>query len=171
MTIGVRTNSLFRQRRHAFPGLLRMPFDQRMDSEASHRSTIAVQENKAVLRSACDQGSQNGHRPPPQRPEPCFCTLPAQPHCAAASVIPVEIGDLHPCRLRSPSRQSCIRRGMPRKSEVIEDLGSGADDYLTKPSTRENWEDDICVKRLEVGPDPPAELKAANVGHSPVGDY
>src|SRR5438046_840940 len=57
----------FRQRRHAFPGLLRMLFDQRMDSEASHGSTTAVQENKDVLRSACDQGSQNGHRSRPQR--------------------------------------------------------------------------------------------------------
>ncbi len=80
----------------------RMPFDQRMDSEACHRSTVAVQENKAVLRPACDQRSQNGHRSRPQGAEPDFSALPTQPHCTAASVIPFEIGDLHPCRLARP---------------------------------------------------------------------
>src|ERR1039457_7206883 len=73
-----------------------------MDSEASHRSTVAVQENKAVLRPPHDQRSQCSHRSWPERAEPRFCTLPAQLHYTAASVVPFEIGDLHPCRLARP---------------------------------------------------------------------
>src|SRR6266700_7120705 len=102
VTNRVRTNPLLGQRRYALLGLLRMSFNQRMDSEASDRSTVAVQENKAVLRPACDQRSQRGHRARPQWAEPGLCTLPEQLHYSAASATPFEIGELHRCRLARP---------------------------------------------------------------------
>jgi hypothetical protein len=67
VTDDVRTDPFPCQRWEPLAGLLRMSLDQRMDSEASYRSAVAIQENKAVLRPACDQRSQNGHRSWPER--------------------------------------------------------------------------------------------------------